>query len=105
MLQFAKAVDGEVLRPRLTVDGLRDMIGDLRKIGRVPQAILVSEYDRRDLNQDLMAGAVQPVAKEDQRPEHDGAALGVVEGVMIIASKDIARGKARLLYPPQAARR
>lgn len=103
-LQVVKALNGEALQPRLTVEGLRELIADLRKQNRVPQAILVSEYDRRDLNQDLMAGAVIPVAKEDQKPEHDGAAIGVIEGVMIAAHPDIARGKARLLYPQPAAR-
>lgn len=92
---------GSQIEPRLTVDGLRDMIQDLRRSGaRIPTVILVSEYERRDLNQDLLAGSVHEVAKEDQRPEHDGAAIGFVEGVMIRSHPDVPRGKARLIYPP-----
>lgn len=93
---------GFTVEPRLTVDGLRDMLQDMRRAGRrMPNAILVSEYDRRDLNQDLMAGAVHEVAKEDQRPEHDGQAIGMIEGVVIGSSPHVARGKARLVYPPE----
>lgn len=64
----------------------------------MPSAILVSEHDRRDLNQDLLGGSVEPVAKADQRPEHDGQAIGVIEGVVVMSHPDIARGKARLIY-------
>ena len=85
-------------RPRLTVDGLRDMIGDLRKSGHVPAAILLNEYDRREMNQDLMAHSVSEVSGDDQRPEHDGNAIGVIEGVMIVSHQDVARGKARLVF-------
>ena len=99
-LVIAKALDGEVLRPRLTVDGLRNLIADLRVRGQVPKAIYVSEHDRRDLNQDLMAGSIQPVAKEDQKPEHDGVALGVIEGVVILTDPSLARGKARCIFAP-----
>jgi hypothetical protein len=92
---------GSTIEPRLTVDGLRDMIQDMRRNGeRIPTIILVSEYERRDLNQDLLAGSVHEVAKEDRRPEHDGAAIGIVEGVMIRSHPDVSRGKARLIYPP-----
>lgn len=92
---------GSTVEPRLTVDGLRDMIRDLRLSGaRVPTVVAVSEYDRRDLNQDVLAGSIQPVAKEDQSPEHDGDAIAIIEGVMIVSHPDIARGKARLVYSP-----
>lgn len=93
---------GEVLEPSLTVDGLRNLILDLRTAGRpLPQAILVSEYDRRELNQDLMGGSVDPVAKADQRPEHDGIAIAVIEGITIFSHPEVRRGKARLLYGPR----
>jgi hypothetical protein len=92
---------GRAFEPRLTVDGMRDMIGDLRRAGRVPRAILVSEYDRRELNQDVMSASVVPVAKEDQKPEHDRIAFAVIEGVMIMSSPEVPRGKARLVHTPQ----
>lgn len=83
---------------RLTVDGLRDLIGDIRKTGPAPTAILLNEYDRREMNQDLMNASVSVVANADQRPEHDGKAIGIVEGVMIASHKDVSRGKARLVF-------
>lgn len=90
---------GDAFRPHLTVDGIRSLLADLRAAKKpIPKAILVSEYDRRDLNQDLLGGSVSPVAKEDQRPEHDGEAIGVIEGVVVRSHPDVARGKARLVY-------
>ena len=92
---------GSAIEPRLTVDGLRDMIQDMRRHGqRIPNIILVSEHERRDLNQDLLAGSAVEVAKADERPEHDGEAIGLVEGVMLRSHPDVPRGKARLIYPP-----
>jgi hypothetical protein len=58
----------------------------------------VSEYDRRDLNQELRRReALDPAAMEDQRPEHDGKAIGFIEGVMVRSHPDVPRGKARLV--------
>lgn len=95
---------GSAIEPRLTVDGLRNLIQDARKTPRgAPRAILVSEYDRREINQDLLAGSVTEVAKEDRRPEHDRACMGVIEGVPIGCHPDIPRGKARLVYGPKKA--
>lgn len=95
---------GSILEPRLTYDGLTMMLKDMRAAGqRMPSLILVSEYDRRDLNQDVMAASTTPVAKEDQAPEHDGRCICFVEGVPVMSHKDIARGKARLVYPEQYA--
>lgn len=91
---------GDLWRPTLTVDGLRNLLADLRSAGRpLPQSILVSEYDRRDLNQDLLGGAAHQIARDDQRPEHDGQAIGIIEGIPIMSHPDIAKGKARLVYP------
>lgn len=91
---------GSQIEPRLTVEGLRNLLQDLRRTGRIPNYILVSEYDRRDLNQDLLAGSSQEVGKHDQRPDHDGEAIGMIEGVMVRSHPDVPRGKARLIYPP-----
>jgi hypothetical protein len=90
---------GSQIEPRLTVEGLRDMLQDRRRAGlRMPSIIIVSEYERRELNQDLLAGSETEVAKQDQRPEHDGDAIGFVEGVMVRSHPDVPRGKARLLF-------
>lgn len=78
------------------------MLQDLRKAGvRLPTAILVSEHDRRDLNQEVLGASETEVAKEDQRPEHDGKCIGFIQGVMVSSSPDVPRGKARFVYPPQ----
>lgn len=93
---------GEAIEPRLTVDGLRNLLLDLRRARKpLPKAILVSEYDRRELNQDLLAGAANDVDMLDKRPEHDLHAIGVIEGVIVRAHPDIARGKARLIFGPR----
>ena len=89
---------GEVFRPTLTVDGLRNLLQDRRTAGLpMPRAIIVSEYERREINQDLLGGSVSPVAKPDQAPEHDGQAIGVIEGVLILSAPEIGKGKARLV--------
>jgi len=91
---------GDQFGPQLTLEGLRNLIQDLRQSGaRIPSVILVSEYERRDLNQELLAGSTVTVSKDDQSPEHDGAAVGIIEGVMVRSHPDISRGKARFLYP------
>ena len=98
-------IPGEVgaqVEPRLTVDGLRDLLQDWRRNGqRMPKIIMVSEHDRRDVNQDLLAGSAHEVAKDDQRPEHDGEAIGIIEGVMVRSHPDVPRGKARFLFAPE----
>jgi len=92
---------GSEIEPRLTVEGLRNLLQDWRKAGhRIPNIVLVSEYDRRDLNQDLLAGSAHEVGKADQRPDHDGEAIGIIEGVMVRSHPDVPRGKARFIYPP-----
>lgn len=97
-------IPGEVgasIEPRLTWEGLRNFLGDMCRRGeRMPIAILVSEYDRRNLNQEILGASSTEVSKEDQRPEHDGAAMGFIEGVMVSSHPDVARSKARLVYPP-----
>lgn len=92
---------GSQIEPSLTLEGLRSFIQDLRRHGqRIPNIILVSETERRDLNQELLGASVDPVEKKDQAPEHDGVAVGFIEGVMVRSHPDVPRGKARLLYPP-----
>lgn len=92
---------GAQIEPRLTWDGMRNLLGDIQLRGeRMPTLILVSEHDRRDLNQEILGNSTSEVAKEDQRPEHDGAAIGFINGVMIRSHPDVPRGRARLCYPP-----
>jgi len=92
---------GSQIEPRLTAEGIRQLIRDLRdRKQRIPSYIIVSEHDRRDLNQDVLGMSTTPVSKADQRPEHDGEAIAVLEGVMVRSHPDVPRGKARLVYPP-----
>jgi len=97
---------GGAIEPRLTVDGIRNLLLDLRTQGKpMPEAILVSEYDRRELNQDVLGHSASEVAKDDQKPDHDRAAIAVIEGVLIACHPDIRRGKARLIFPaPEKSR-
>lgn len=86
---------GAAVRPRLTVDGLREMIHDLTRAGHRPQAVLLSEYDRRELIEDLCAASVVPVSKDDEK--NQAAMIPVVEGVQVMAHPDVARGSCRVV--------
>jgi hypothetical protein len=100
-LSISHELLGEAIRPRLTVDGLRNLIQDLRKSPNgAPVMILVSEYDRRDINQDLCQGAAS-IDPEAERPDHDRKAIAIIEGVPILSHGDIPRGRARLCYNPR----
>lgn len=92
---------GAQLEPHLTLEGLRNLFQDMRRRGeRMPSVMLVSETERRDLNQELLGASTEEVAKADQAPAHDGAAVGFIEGVMVRSHPDVPRGKARFLFPP-----
>ena len=93
---------GAEIRPRLTFEGLTMLLQDIRASGgRMPTLILVSERERRDLNQDVLGASVEPVAKADQAPEHDGVCIGFVQGVPVLSSPNVPNGKCRLVYPPE----
>lgn len=77
---------------RLTFDGLRSLVHDLRARGVMPAFIAVSAFDKRDLKQELMANAVEldgVVSDED--------VIGFIEGCMIVSHPDIARGRAYVM--------
>lgn len=86
------------MRDRLTVDGLRDLVQDLRKEGRVPAAILVSPFDAKDLKFDLMAGATETSPDAEATVNR---AIAIIEGVAVVCHRDVSRGKAKLLYHQQ----
>ena len=87
----------------LTWEGLGNLLMDLETAGRRPVAIVVSEYDRRELNQQIMDSSIVPVAKADQAERIDGAAIGFIRGVMITSHPDVPEGRARLVYPAKVA--
>jgi hypothetical protein len=92
---------GEALKPRLTVGGILEMLADMRASGEpMPAAILLSEYDRRELNQDLCAGAAQTL-EDAKRDRHDGDAIAIIGGVPVFSHRDVRRGTARLVYAGQ----
>ena len=86
-------------RPFLTVDGFKQLVKDLTEAhGRKPTCILLSEYDRRELNQELLSAATNKVAAEDQRPEHDGEAIGYIDGVSFASERGLSRGRCRPVW-------
>jgi hypothetical protein len=97
-VEFGRSQD----RPHFTVDGFKQLIRDLTKQhGRKPSAIILSEYDRRELNQQVMAGAKNEVAKEDQRERHDGDAIGYIDGVAFVSERGQSRGSCRPVFGAQ----
>jgi hypothetical protein len=90
---------GSQIEPRLTAEGIRQLIRDRRDAGeKVPTYIVVSEYDRRELNQDVLGMSVGEVDKADRTPDHDGKAIALIEGVMVRSHPDVPRGRARLVF-------
>jgi hypothetical protein len=90
---------GSQIEPRLTVEGLRDLLQDWRKAGkRMPSYLVVSEYDRRDLNQDLCAGAKSLDGDDVESTDHDFKAIGFIEGVMVRSHPEVPRGRCRFVY-------
>lgn len=77
-------------RGHITVDGLANMIGDLRKQGKEPEAILLSHRDRIDLNDDLMAMSKVTVAKADA---NNKLQIGCILGVLIGWNRHVQNGK------------
>lgn len=93
---------GRRLDAHFTVDGVKQLIADLTtQYGRKPSALMFNEHDRRDMNQDIMAEATEKVAKEDQRPEHDGQAIGYIEGVALIGCREVSRGNCQPIFEPR----
>ena len=72
------------------IDGLRNMIGDLRRGGITPKAIVLSKRDRLDVNDDIMAMSVSPVSQEDANRKLQ---IGYVDGVMIGWNRNVSNGK------------
>lgn len=81
-------------RGHITVDGLRNLIQDLRKAGHVPEALVLSLRDRRDLNDDIMAMSTTPVAKDDANKSD--MQIGWIEGVMVGWNRHVADGKCHI---------
>lgn len=80
----------------ISFDGLRQLIADQHAAGLKPAAILVSEHEKRDLKQELMARSKQHLP-EAEKADHDLETVGFIGGVPIISHKDVPRGKCRII--------
>ena len=76
----------------LTVESVRELIKDLRARGLPAKVVVVSEYDKRELKQELMEMG-------DQLAESDDDVIGFIQGCMVISHRDVPRGTARVLRP------
>ena len=74
----------------LTLESVREMISDLRALGLPAKLVMVSEYDKRELKQELMAMG-------DSLEESDEDVIGFIHGCMVISHRDVPRGTARIL--------
>jgi len=86
---------GEPFSIRFTYDALRDMVQEQRGLGRNPQLLVVSEYDRNEVVQELQAHSTSDVPKYDE--DKFNQTLGFVEGCMVLAHRDQPRGQIRVI--------
>lgn len=84
----------------LTLDGIRSLIRDLRAAGQVPAAILVSEFEKKDLKEELMSYAGATMADAEELRDRS---IAIVEGVVIASHKHVPRGKAWIVPRAQLA--
>lgn len=92
------------LRLAISFEGLRLLVSDLHKQGIKPAAILVSEHEKRDLKQELMAMSKQH-SKDAEEADHDLKTIGFIGGIPIISHKDVPRGQARIIKRTDVANR
>ena len=91
-LQQQKAGAGELFEaPRITYDGLSNMVTDLVAKGKTPQAIILSYRDRRELNQRVMDESAVPLIGDDANK--DDMQIAFVQGVMVGWNRQVADGK------------
>lgn len=93
-------------RNRLVIsfEGLRLLVADLHKQGIKPAAILVSENEKRDLKQELMARSKQHT-KDAEEANHDLSTIGFIGGIPIMSHKNVPRGQARIIKRTDVADR
>lgn len=82
----------------LTIDGLREMVQDLRKAGTVPAYILVSPTDARDVTAEVMSLAKETLPGITS----EKGSVAIIEGIPVLARPDVPRGKAWII-PVQGA--
>lgn len=83
-------------RLAISFEGLRRLIADLHQQGVKPAALLVSEHEKRDLKQEIMALSKQHSADAEDA-DHDLKAIAFVGGIPILSHKDVPQGSARVI--------
>lgn len=86
---------GEPFSIRMTYDALRDAVQEQKTLGRDPRLIIVSEYDRNEILQELQAHSETPVPKNDE--DKFDQTLGFMEGCMVLAHRDNPKGRIRII--------
>ena len=81
----------------LTLEAVREFINDIRARGYSTHIVLVSEYDKRELKQELMEMG-EPLNETDED------VIGFIQGCMILSHKDVSRGTARVVIPEEQVR-
>jgi len=83
--------------PTLTVAGLRELIEDLRRAGRVPRAIVLSAHDKNSIKDELEGdGQKHKVDDREKDPTLDEV-VAIILGVPILSHPEISRGRARII--------
>lgn len=86
---------GEPFSVLMTYDALRDMVQEQKTLGREPKILLVSEYDRNEITQELQAHSIEPVKKADE--DKFNQTLGFMEGCLVLAHRDVPKGRIRVI--------
>ena len=79
----------------LRFSGLRTLVADLTESGRRPFCILLSDFEKRDLKQELLeACPITLTGDHGTRNATDTETLCFIDGVPVMSSADVPRGKA-----------
>lgn len=90
------------MRLALTLDGLRNLILDLRAAGQVPGAILLSEREKKDIKLEIMAAAAEVSDDAEDTLDH---CLAMIGGVPVVSHPLVTPGKCRILPRDPVVRR
>lgn len=82
------------MRLAITLDGLRNLIRDLRAAGQGPAAILVSEFEKKDLKFEMMSLAKATTPDAEATVDR---AVCIIDGVIVMSNKSVPRGRAWLV--------
>lgn len=82
----------------LTVEGLRELLGDLRSAGRTPVAIVLSPHDKNSIKDELENTGTRLKVDDRERDPTLDEVIAIIENVPITSHPDISRGKAQILF-------